>query len=218
MAQEVSSSAGGGGSNEEDIATYTAFLEDQVHRLSVELAELQDRVGISNAGEAIDGNSELAQARGRAPWLVDAHRLAPLVRAYDARLDQQEGEIATLRHQVGELCDEISRLVKENEELAATSRSLQEHVDMNDVDDMRSHVALLLEENRVLLQREQDATAANTRVTASVNQSATDTGLIRERMYCLCWCCTQARFPSHHTTCNQLFLLPVQHWCMSPTR
>eukprot|EP00041_Stephanoeca_diplocostata_P016277 m.320036 g.320036 ORF g.320036 m.320036 type:complete len:391 (+) comp20314_c0_seq7:50-1222(+) len=182
MAQEVSSSAGGGGSNEEDIATYTAFLEDQVHRLSVELAELQDRVGISNAGEAIDGNSELAQARGRAPWLVDAHRLAPLVRAYDARLDQQEGEIATLRHQVGELCDEISRLVKENEELAATSRSLQEHVDMNDVDDMRSHVALLLEENRVLLQREQDATAANTRVTASVNQSATDTGLIRERM------------------------------------
>eukprot|EP00041_Stephanoeca_diplocostata_P016276 m.320027 g.320027 ORF g.320027 m.320027 type:complete len:188 (+) comp20314_c0_seq6:132-695(+) len=128
------------------------------------------------------GNSELAQARGRAPWLVDAHRLAPLVRAYDARLDQQEGEIATLRHQVGELCDEISRLVKENEELAATSRSLQEHVDMNDVDDMRSHVALLLEENRVLLQREQDATAANTRVTASVNQSATDTGLIRERM------------------------------------
>lgn len=67
------------GSREE----YVAFLEDQVHRLNLELARYQ------RAGEATQARplgNEWAMVGDAAAFLLDAERLPPLIHAYEEQV------------------------------------------------------------------------------------------------------------------------------------
>jgi ABC-type Zn2+ transport system substrate-binding protein/surface adhesin len=46
---------------------------------------------------------------------------------------------------VGQLSDEVKRLVQDNNDLASTLDELRSHVDLGDLEDTREHVALLME-------------------------------------------------------------------------
>eukprot|EP00038_Savillea_parva_P021679 m.35790 g.35790 ORF g.35790 m.35790 type:complete len:406 (+) comp5326_c0_seq1:38-1255(+) len=150
---------------------YVHFLKDQVHRLNVELRKLQYR----------------PDAAGPAPtspvpsFLVDAHNLPPLIHAYDKQLEEKTQEITTLRDQMGQLTSEIRRLVAHNDTLAEEAAQLRSTVDSGELDDMREHVGILMEENRLLLMQEKAALDQLRQSTAEAQNTSTTVNEAKQR-------------------------------------
>ena len=66
---------------------YVRFLEDQVHRLNVELARQQRGATAADGGaSAIHGGAVLAGAGPPAPFLLDMDGLPPLIHAYEEQV------------------------------------------------------------------------------------------------------------------------------------
>lgn len=76
--------------------------------------------------------------------------------------------------QLQQLSDEVQRLLTHNDAYAAEVAELRAMTDENELGDMREHVAILMEENRILLHREKSAIDQLRDTTSAVQHSSAD--------------------------------------------
>lgn len=112
-----------------------AFLEDQVRRVSAELKRHQIRYPQTAAGVAegrkpakAGGRQEMVGEDCLPPWVTSSEVMSPLLAAYDARIQDLEGQVSGQKESMGELASRTQQLVDENEQLR------QQHV--RELDDL----------------------------------------------------------------------------------
>eukprot|EP00040_Diaphanoeca_grandis_P000046 m.272240 g.272240 ORF g.272240 m.272240 type:complete len:390 (-) comp100471_c0_seq1:80-1249(-) len=162
------------------LVEYCAFLEHKVLRLTNELSKFQNWTeqhdDVHMDPPKPNSSSEIP------PWLVDQGTLEPLLIAYDQRIEDGDEKIATLQHELAELHISSQQLIVENRELSETLTEVKESIDPEDLHDMREHIALLLEENKLLLKEKQTAFVLADRGHLEVDRATAQHGKLQQRL------------------------------------
>ncbi|UJR21266.1 hypothetical protein I4U23_024361 [Adineta vaga] len=149
-----------GQSSARELKNENHFLKDYVHRLSVKLSEYQTLYpmdALKNDDSKEQRKMQGLPMKGPSPiWLLNQKFLAPLFVCYDEKLHEREEFIRKLQTQLNDLHTEMKQIANENlslhERIARTSSTVinQSTTHTTDIENIKRHAYLVLEENKVL--------------------------------------------------------------------
>lgn len=140
-------------------------LVDMVRRLSAEVDRYHRRYGALSEAErtmlSAPGKETVGAASMGASWLGQVGRLPPLLRAYDDRLQDQSSRLSQYEQDLAHLQERTAAVLAENEALTQQNGDLlAAEVSQEDWDDLRQGMALLVQENKLLIQTAEEAQMA----------------------------------------------------------
>lgn len=162
---------------------YCAFLEHKILRLSNVLAEYQQRYDAVPLGD-VDSLPAVVDATGlNVPaWLLDKDRLEPLLTSYDRQIAERDVQLEMIKADFVEMQAQTELIIQENSDLQAALTEYQEKVDVEDFQDMREHVALLLEENKLLLDQQLSAGVHTDAVQAAAQRGIGEVTRVKQKL------------------------------------
>ncbi|RUS69125.1 hypothetical protein EGW08_023114 [Elysia chlorotica] len=139
----------------EELKEENETLKTTVHRLNVELSDLQakyrpvDPAQIKQAKE-VHG----LPSKGPIPsWLISRRYLAPLFLAYDDHLEHKDEVIKECKVELASLKKRAEDILKENQKLRLSSGGFSGQGDNTEWHQLKEQARLVLEENQILMER-----------------------------------------------------------------
>lgn len=139
----------------EELKEENETLKTTVHRLNVELSDLQAKYrpidpALTKQAKEVHG----LPSKGPIPsWLISKRYLAPLFLAYDDHLQHKDEIIEECKAEFASLKKRAEDVLKENQRLRLASGGLTRQGDSTEWHQLKEQARLVLEENQILMER-----------------------------------------------------------------